>query len=150
MAAAVVVEVKVIGLAIRRAAVKVGGALPPAVTVVAVAVESDEAEVRKAAKRLDLPFPVTLGTPELVRALVKAGHAVRCVTTEAATQFVAPLALQAVSGEPVRSALFDLGEESRIGHIELADWAELVIVAPATADLLAKMSLEQKVGHPSP
>ncbi|MBM4384085.1 MAG: bifunctional phosphopantothenoylcysteine decarboxylase/phosphopantothenate--cysteine ligase CoaBC [Deltaproteobacteria bacterium] len=79
-------------------------------------------------------------TPELVRALSKNGHAVRCVMTEAAKQFVAPLALQAVSGEPVRSALFDLGEESRIGHIELADWADLVLVAPATADLLAKMA----------
>jgi phosphopantothenoylcysteine decarboxylase/phosphopantothenate--cysteine ligase len=78
--------------------------------------------------------------PELVRALVRNGHTVRCVLTPAAAQFVAPLALQAVSGEPVRSALFDLGEESRIGHIELADWAELVIVAPATADLLAKMA----------
>jgi phosphopantothenoylcysteine decarboxylase/phosphopantothenate--cysteine ligase len=79
-------------------------------------------------------------TPELVRALSKNGHHVRCVMTEAAQQFVAPLALQAVSGEPVRAALFDLGEESRIGHIELADWAELVLVAPATADLLAKMA----------
>ena len=79
-------------------------------------------------------------TPELVRALTKAGHSVRCVLSQAATQFVAPLALQAVSGEPVRSALFDMGEEGRIGHIELADWAEIVIVAPATADLLAKMA----------
>jgi len=78
--------------------------------------------------------------PELVRALVKSGHQVRCVVTEAAKQFVAPLALQAVSSAPVRSALFDLGEESQIGHIELADWAELVIVAPATADLLTKMA----------
>jgi phosphopantothenoylcysteine decarboxylase/phosphopantothenate--cysteine ligase len=77
--------------------------------------------------------------PELVRALVKNGHHVRCVVTEAAKQFVAPLALQALSSAPVRSALFDLDEESQIGHIELADWAELVIVAPATADLLAKM-----------
>jgi phosphopantothenoylcysteine decarboxylase/phosphopantothenate--cysteine ligase len=79
-------------------------------------------------------------TPELVRALVKAGHSVRCVLTDAARQFVAPLALQAVSGESVRSALFDLGEESRISHIELADWAELVLVAPASADFLAKLA----------
>jgi len=79
-------------------------------------------------------------TPELVRALVKAGHAVRCVLSEAARQFVAPLALQAVSGETVRSALFDLTEESQIGHIELADWAELVLVAPASADFLAKLA----------
>jgi phosphopantothenoylcysteine decarboxylase/phosphopantothenate--cysteine ligase len=78
--------------------------------------------------------------PELVRALAKHGHSVRCVLTEAAGHFVAPLALQAVSGEAVRSALFDLGEESRIGHIELADWAELVVVAPATANLLAKLA----------
>jgi len=79
-------------------------------------------------------------TPELVRALVKAGHAVRCVLTQAAQQFVAPLALQAVSSEPVRSALFDLTEESRIGHIELADWAEVALVAPASADFLAKLA----------
>jgi phosphopantothenoylcysteine decarboxylase/phosphopantothenate--cysteine ligase len=78
--------------------------------------------------------------PELVRALVKNGHSVRCVLTEAARHFVAPLALQAVSGNDARSALFDLDEESRIGHIELADWAELVVVAPATADLLAKLA----------
>jgi phosphopantothenoylcysteine decarboxylase/phosphopantothenate--cysteine ligase len=78
--------------------------------------------------------------PELARALVKNGHVVRCVLSEAARQFVAPLALQTVSGEPVRSALFDLDGESRIGHIELADWAELVVIAPATADLLAKLA----------
>jgi phosphopantothenoylcysteine decarboxylase/phosphopantothenate--cysteine ligase len=78
--------------------------------------------------------------PELVRALIRSGYGVRCVITEAAAQFVAPLALQTVAGEPVRSELFDLGAESRIGHIELADWAELVVVAPATADLLAKMA----------
>ncbi len=78
--------------------------------------------------------------PELVRALAKAGHTVRCVLTQAGAQFVAPLALQAVSGEPVRTALFDMSEEGQIGHIELADWAELVLVAPATADLLAKMA----------
>jgi phosphopantothenoylcysteine decarboxylase/phosphopantothenate--cysteine ligase len=78
--------------------------------------------------------------PELVRALVKAGHSVRCVLTDAARQFVAPLALQAVSGEAVRSALFDLTEESRIGHIELADWAELALIAPASADFLAKLA----------
>lgn len=79
-------------------------------------------------------------TPELVRALVRDGHSVRCVLTDAAKQFVAPLALQAVSGNAVRAALFDPGEEGAIGHVELADWAELVVVAPATADLLAKMA----------
>ncbi|HEU4431628.1 MAG TPA: bifunctional phosphopantothenoylcysteine decarboxylase/phosphopantothenate--cysteine ligase CoaBC [Myxococcota bacterium] len=79
-------------------------------------------------------------TPELVRALGRAGHSVRCVLTDAARQFVAPLALQAVSGQTVRSALFDLTDESQIGHIELADWAELVLVAPASADFLAKLA----------
>lgn len=78
--------------------------------------------------------------PELVRALRRAGHAVRCMLTPAATRFVSPLSLQAVSGESVRLELFDAGEENEIDHIGLADWAELVLVAPATANLLAKMA----------
>ncbi len=77
--------------------------------------------------------------PGLVRALGKAGHSVRCALTEAATHFVSPLVLQTLTSEPVRSELFDPGEESAIDHIALADWAELVIVAPGTANLLAKM-----------
>jgi len=80
-------------------------------------------------------------TPELVRQLQRAGFAVRCVLTEAAARFVAPLALQTLTREPVRQALLDPGEEGRIGHIELADWADLVLVAPATADLLARMAV---------
>jgi len=78
--------------------------------------------------------------PELVRALRRAGHSVRCVTTRAAAEFVSPLALQIVSGQPVRSELFDAAEEGRIDHIALADWAELVIVAPATAHSLARFA----------
>ena len=78
--------------------------------------------------------------PELVRALVTAGHEVRCVLTRAGAEFVSPLALQTVSGRRVRSALFDAAEEGEIDHIALADWAEAVVVAPATADLLAKMA----------
>ena len=78
--------------------------------------------------------------PELVRALGSAGHEVRCVLTEAAAQFVSPLVLQSLTREPVRRSLLDPGEEGAIGHIELADWAELVVVAPATADLLARMA----------
>jgi len=76
--------------------------------------------------------------PELVRALDRAGHAVRCALTHAASQFVAPLALQTLTRAPVRSDLFDVGQEGEISHIALADWADLVILAPATADLLAK------------
>jgi phosphopantothenoylcysteine decarboxylase/phosphopantothenate--cysteine ligase len=79
-------------------------------------------------------------TPELVRELVRAGHEVRCVLTPSASQFVSPLVLQTLSSAPVRQALFDPGEESRISHIELADWAELALVAPATANLLARMA----------
>jgi len=78
--------------------------------------------------------------PELVRVLRKAGHAVRCATTRNAAQFVAPLALQTLSGESVRTDLFDPEQEGRIDHIALADWADAVVVAPATADLLAKMA----------
>jgi phosphopantothenoylcysteine decarboxylase/phosphopantothenate--cysteine ligase len=78
--------------------------------------------------------------PELVRALRTAGHEVRCVLTREAGRFVAPLVLQTLSGRPVRSELFDASEEGEIDHIALADWAELVVVAPATAHLLARMA----------
>jgi phosphopantothenoylcysteine decarboxylase/phosphopantothenate--cysteine ligase len=79
-------------------------------------------------------------TPELVRALRASGHEVRCVLTSAAAHFVSPLALQALSGHAVRARLFDPAEEGEIDHIALADWADLVVVAPATADLLARMA----------
>ena len=78
--------------------------------------------------------------PELVRILVRAGHTVRCAMTRNAAQFVAPLALQTVSGQAVRTELFDREQEGAIDHIALADWADLVIVAPATADSLAKLA----------
>jgi phosphopantothenoylcysteine decarboxylase / phosphopantothenate---cysteine ligase len=78
--------------------------------------------------------------PELVRALVRSGHAVRCVLTPAASRFVAPLVLQTLSGRAVRSELFDPSEEGEIDHIALADWAELVVVAPATAHTIAKLA----------
>jgi phosphopantothenoylcysteine decarboxylase/phosphopantothenate--cysteine ligase len=78
--------------------------------------------------------------PELVRELVRAGHEVRCVLTQAATRFVAPLALQTVSGHTARSDLFDPSEEGKIDHIALADWAELLVVAPATANVMAKLA----------
>ena len=78
--------------------------------------------------------------PELVRVLRRAGHSVRCVTTANAEHFVAPLVLQTLTGQPVRRDLFDPAQEGEIDHIRLADWAELVIVAPATANLLARMA----------
>lgn len=78
--------------------------------------------------------------PELVRTLRRAGNAVRCAMTPNAVQFVAPLTLQAVSGQAVRTQLFDPVEEGGIDHIALADWADLVVVAPATANILAKLA----------
>jgi phosphopantothenoylcysteine decarboxylase / phosphopantothenate---cysteine ligase len=79
-------------------------------------------------------------TPELVRALVRAGCAVRCALTANAARFVSPLVLQTLCGEGVRTDLFDPEQEGRIDHIALADWADLVVVAPATANALAKLS----------
>lgn len=76
--------------------------------------------------------------PELVRALIAAGFEVQVVMTPAAEAFVAELALATVSTRAVRRRLLDPGEEGRVGHIELADWPDLVVVAPATADLLAR------------
>ncbi|CAG0990203.1 phosphopantothenoylcysteine decarboxylase / phosphopantothenate---cysteine ligase [Myxococcaceae bacterium] len=80
-------------------------------------------------------------TPELVRGLVRSGFDVRCAITASAARFVAPLALETVSGHRVRADLFDRAEEGEIDHIALADWAELVVVAPATANLLARMAI---------
>lgn len=76
--------------------------------------------------------------PELVRAFIAAGCEIRVCVTRAAKSFVAEMALATVSRHPVRSEILDLAEEGRVGHIELADWPDVVVVAPATADLLAK------------
>jgi phosphopantothenoylcysteine decarboxylase/phosphopantothenate--cysteine ligase len=76
---------------------------------------------------------------ELVRLLRGAGASVRVVMTRAATAFVAPLTFQALSGQPVHLELLDPAEESAMGHISLARWADLVLVAPATADFIAKL-----------
>lgn len=76
--------------------------------------------------------------PEIVRALVGAGLEVQVLMTEAARAFVTEMSLSTVSRRPVRSSLLDAAEEGRVGHIELADWPDLVLVAPATADLMAR------------
>jgi phosphopantothenoylcysteine decarboxylase/phosphopantothenate--cysteine ligase len=78
--------------------------------------------------------------PELVRELARSGCDVRCVMTDAAREFVTPLVLQTLSGARVATDLFDLSEEREIDHIALADWADLLIVAPATANVLAKLA----------
>ncbi len=79
-------------------------------------------------------------SPELVRTLRRSGHAVRCAMTREAARFVSPAVLQTLTGNTVRSDLFDPSQEGEIDHIALADWAELVIVAPATANTLAKLA----------
>jgi len=80
-------------------------------------------------------------TPDLVRVLTRAGATVRTILTRAAEEFVTPLTLQTVSGQPVSRALFDLTEESRIGHIQLADTADALVIAPATANVIAKLAM---------
>ncbi len=77
---------------------------------------------------------------ELVRMLQRRGHDVRVMATPNALRFVSPLALQTLSNHPVRSELFSPTEESEISHIELADWAQVVLLAPATAGLVARLA----------
>ncbi|PWC19770.1 bifunctional phosphopantothenoylcysteine decarboxylase/phosphopantothenate--cysteine ligase CoaBC [Brenneria corticis] len=78
--------------------------------------------------------------PELVRRLRDSGAEVRVVMTSAAKAFITPLTLQAVSGYPVSDDLLDPAAEASMGHIELGKWADLVILAPATADLIARLA----------
>ncbi|MCW8905317.1 bifunctional phosphopantothenoylcysteine decarboxylase/phosphopantothenate--cysteine ligase CoaBC [Sedimenticola sp.] len=77
---------------------------------------------------------------ELVRLLRKSAAEVQVVLTGAASQFVTPMTLQAVSGRPVRQELFDPAHEAAMGHIELARWADLVLVAPASASFMARLA----------
>ncbi len=77
---------------------------------------------------------------DLVRRLRESGAAVQVAMTPAATAFVAPLTFQAVSGHPVRTELLDASAEAGMGHIELARWANLILIAPATADFLARLA----------
>ncbi len=78
--------------------------------------------------------------PPLVRRLREKDHVVRVVMTAAAMEFITPLTLQAVSGHAVHRDLFDEQAEAAMGHIELARWADVLLVAPATAHHLAKMA----------
>ncbi|WP_425056170.1 bifunctional phosphopantothenoylcysteine decarboxylase/phosphopantothenate--cysteine ligase CoaBC [Pseudomonas abyssi] len=77
---------------------------------------------------------------ELIRRLRDAGAEVRVVMTNAAREFITPLTLQALSGHPVHGDLLDPEAEAAMGHIELARWADLVLIAPATADLMARLA----------
>ncbi|BFM22233.1 bifunctional phosphopantothenoylcysteine decarboxylase/phosphopantothenate--cysteine ligase CoaBC [Gilvimarinus japonicus] len=79
-------------------------------------------------------------TAELVRELRRRGASVRVVMTMAACEFITPLTLQALSGNPVHTSLLDPEAEAAMGHIELARWADLTLIAPASADFLARLS----------
>ncbi|MDR5900663.1 bifunctional phosphopantothenoylcysteine decarboxylase/phosphopantothenate--cysteine ligase CoaBC [Halomonas icarae] len=76
----------------------------------------------------------------LARLLKQAGCEVRVVMTEGAQAFITPLTLQALTGEPVRTSLLDPEAEAGMGHIELAKWADTILIAPATADLMARLA----------
>jgi len=77
---------------------------------------------------------------ELTRRLQNLGATIRVVMTSAAQQFITPLTLQALSGNPVHTDLLDPAAEAAMGHIELARWADLVVIAPASADFIARLA----------
>src|SRR5262249_42557869 len=79
-------------------------------------------------------------SPDLVRRLMERGAEVQVVMTEAAQKFVSPLTFQAVSGRATRTDLWDNMAEAPTGHIELARWARLIIVAPASANFIARLA----------
>ena len=79
-------------------------------------------------------------SPDLVRRLMERGAEVQVVMTKSAQRFVSPMTFQAVSGRPTRSDLWDTAAEAAMGHIELARWAEMVLIAPASADFIARMA----------
>ncbi|MCA1930366.1 bifunctional phosphopantothenoylcysteine decarboxylase/phosphopantothenate--cysteine ligase CoaBC [Rheinheimera sp.] len=77
---------------------------------------------------------------DLIRRLKERGAEVRVVQTDAAREFITPLTLQALSGHPVANSLLDPAAEAAMGHIELAKWADLLLIAPASADLIARLA----------
>ncbi len=79
-------------------------------------------------------------SPDLVRRLIERGAEVQVVMTRSARNFITPMSLQAVSGRPVRGDLWDSAAEAAMGHIELARWAEVVLIAPASADFIARLA----------
>ncbi|MDQ6992297.1 MAG: bifunctional phosphopantothenoylcysteine decarboxylase/phosphopantothenate--cysteine ligase CoaBC [Mariprofundus sp.] len=79
-------------------------------------------------------------TAELARLLIKQGAEVRCVMTRSACEFITPLSFQALTGEKVHTELFDLTSEQAMGHIQLARWADAIIIAPATAGVISRLA----------
>src|SRR5271167_3844166 len=82
-------------------------------------------------------------SPDLVRRLRERGAEVQVVMTASAREFVTATTFQAVSGRPVRTDLWDAAAEAAMGHIELARWADAVLIAPATADFIARLASGQ-------
>ena len=80
-------------------------------------------------------------SPDLVRRLKEAGAQVQVIMTQSAKQFVTATTFQAVSGLPVREDLWDQAAEASMGHIELARWADSLLIAPATANTMARMAM---------
>ena len=77
---------------------------------------------------------------EIIRLFRKEGADVRVVMTESAKEFITPLTLQAVSGNEIHDSLLDVKAESAMGHIELAKWADIILIAPCTAETMAKIT----------
>ena len=77
---------------------------------------------------------------DLTRRLLDEGAEIQVVMTDAAKAFISPLTMQALSGRPVRDTLLDPAAESGMGHIELGRWADVVLVAPASADFIARLA----------
>jgi len=77
---------------------------------------------------------------ELARLMVSWGYEVRCIMTPSAQEFISPMTMGAVTGNPVATEFWDSSEAQGIGHIQLADWAQLLLIAPATADCIAKLA----------
>ncbi len=77
---------------------------------------------------------------ELARQLIKQGAQVRCVMTHGACEFITPLTMEALTGQQVYTEMFDLTSEREIGHIRLARWADVLLIAPATADMIARFA----------
>ena len=77
---------------------------------------------------------------EIIRLFKKEGANVRVVMTESAKEFITPLTLQAVSGNEIHDSLLDVNAESAMGHIELAKWADIILIAPCTAETIAKIT----------
>ncbi len=77
---------------------------------------------------------------ELARLLIKRGYEVRCVMTEAAAEFITPTLMETLTGNPVLTDMFEAGDDSQIGHIQMADWADTFVIAPATANIIARLA----------